>query len=398
MCHSSLDRSNLSNAQTGGLSKDLGMVGNQFNLVLAYYFIPFCIFGPPVGMLAKQVSAKYAVPCKMIGFGTASLATSFDTNFGQLVACRIIIAIFEAGFLTTCLLSVHLVYSQRDCIENRDILRLSRDILCLWRVDLLRDEHPKRLVSPGRGKDVGEARILAEAEGLSNTFSWSEAFLKFRSPHPYIRILIAITYSTLLTSSSFLAIVVPRLDFSTIKTNLYTVAPSLVAAVFLLAASCFSDHFCERGIHMAVSLLISIIGYTLLITVDLKNVGLTYFAIFMATVGAYPMSPTNNAWIESNITNLNTRAFTNALLMTIANTAGLISSNIMISSEALHYVTSCRINLGAAALCLITSVAYSLWMRWENRSRNRIQGLAEQESPQTRGVHGTKDPRFRFYP
>lgn len=36
---------------------------------------------------------------------------------------------------------------------------------------------------------------------------------------------------------------------------------------------------------MTVSLLISIIGYVLLITVDLGNVALTYFAIFMTTVG-----------------------------------------------------------------------------------------------------------------
>jgi hypothetical protein len=36
---------------------------------------------------------------------------------------------------------------------------------------------------------------------------------------------------------------------------------------------------------MAVALVISIVGYTLLITLDLSSVGLTYFAIFMTTVG-----------------------------------------------------------------------------------------------------------------
>jgi hypothetical protein len=46
-----------------------------------------------------------------------------------------------------------------------------------------------------------------------------------------------------------------------------------------------SDHFRERGIHMVVSLAISVIGYILLITVNLDNIGLTYFAIFMTTVG-----------------------------------------------------------------------------------------------------------------
>lgn len=36
---------------------------------------------------------------------------------------------------------------------------------------------------------------------------------------------------------------------------------------------------------MVISLAISVIGYILLITVNLDNIGLTYFAIFMTTVG-----------------------------------------------------------------------------------------------------------------
>jgi MFS family permease len=98
--HSSLDRSNLSNAHTAGLVQDLNMSGNQFSLALTYYFIPFCICGPPAGMLSKQFSAKYSIPVMMLGFGAASLATSFVTNFGQLVACRCLVGVFEAGFLT----------------------------------------------------------------------------------------------------------------------------------------------------------------------------------------------------------------------------------------------------------------------------------------------------------
>jgi hypothetical protein len=65
----------------------------------------------------------------------------------------------------------------------------------------------------------------------------------------------------------------------------YTVAPSLVAAVFLTLVSYSSDRFRERGLHMAVALIISIIGYTLLIKIDLDRVGVTYFAIFLTTVG-----------------------------------------------------------------------------------------------------------------
>lgn len=98
--NSSLDRSNISNAHTAGLVQDLNLTGNQFNQVLTYYFIPFCLCGPPAGMLSKQFSAKYAIPFMMFGFGIASLCTAFVKNFAQLVACRCVVGLFEAGFLT----------------------------------------------------------------------------------------------------------------------------------------------------------------------------------------------------------------------------------------------------------------------------------------------------------
>jgi len=71
-------------------------------------------------------------------------------------------------------------------------------------------------------KNVAEARILAEsAEALENHFSWKEALSEWRTPHPYVRIIVAITYSTLLTSNNnFLAIIVGRLGYDTVKTNL----------------------------------------------------------------------------------------------------------------------------------------------------------------------------------
>jgi hypothetical protein len=71
-------------------------------------------------------------------------------------------------------------------------------------------------------KEVAEARILQDSvQSLSNNFSWKEALSEFRTVHPYIRVIIAITYSTLLTSNNnFLAIIVGRLGFSTVKTNL----------------------------------------------------------------------------------------------------------------------------------------------------------------------------------
>jgi predicted MFS family arabinose efflux permease len=52
-------------------------------------------------MITKRVTARYSLSGMMVLFGTASAATASAKNFGGLLACRIMVGIFEAGFLTS---------------------------------------------------------------------------------------------------------------------------------------------------------------------------------------------------------------------------------------------------------------------------------------------------------
>lgn len=98
LLHSSLDRSNLGNAKTAGLAEDLNLKGNQYSLVLTFYYV---VFGPPAGLITKAISAKYSVSSMMLFFGTESAATAAVKSFGGLLACRMRVGLFEAGFLTS---------------------------------------------------------------------------------------------------------------------------------------------------------------------------------------------------------------------------------------------------------------------------------------------------------
>lgn len=98
---SSLDRSNLSNAHTANLEKDLGLVGNQYNQVLTYYQIPFVVFGPFATLCTKRFGAKWSITTMLLGFGSASLATGWVKHFHTLVVCRVFVGLFESGFLAS---------------------------------------------------------------------------------------------------------------------------------------------------------------------------------------------------------------------------------------------------------------------------------------------------------
>lgn len=217
----------------------------------------------------------------MVGFGAASLATSFVNDFGQLIACRCIVGIFEAGFLTTQvpmqplksqLMNYSAVYYLSLWYTRKEIaLRIGifysalvassafgglisygvfqmkntgkRQWFYLFIIEgsltmifglitlivIPKDIRSCHFLTDAE-KKVAEDRILLDSvQSLSNKFSWSEALSEFRTVHPYIRIIIGITYSTLLNSNTnFLAIIVGRLGYNTVKTNLVSACNSLL--------------------------------------------------------------------------------------------------------------------------------------------------------------------------
>lgn len=164
-------------------------------------------------------------------------------------------------------------------------------------------------------KEVAEARMQLEfMQNRSGKWVWSEAISEFKTIHGWARVVIAFSVGILPNASAnFLAIMTVRLGYSVTKTNLvsaiilptdskvspgfvslmltgesqkYTVAPAMTAAVFLLIFAYSSDYFRERGFHMTVPLVLSLVGYAILLGADIeKEKGTGYLAIFFCTIG-----------------------------------------------------------------------------------------------------------------
>ncbi|CAI6070555.1 unnamed protein product [Clonostachys chloroleuca] len=429
----SLARSNIANANTAGLTKDLHLQGNQFNQALTYYQIPFIIFGPLVTMLTKQFGAKITIPVMMIGFGTPSLATAFVHNFGELVACRVLVGVFESGFLASVIYYLSLWYTRTELASRIRIFyaaltsssafggllafgmfQLNSDKYFQWSYLFILEGSLSLfwailtfLVLPRQTstawflskqeRDIAAARLAQDSVASAESkFNLKESFSEFFTVHGYIRIVISFISGTILTSNAnFLAMIVRRLGFNVIKTNLYTVAPALTGAVFLVAWCKLSDRLRERGFHMAASAIVSLIGYVILSTIDTNNTSVLYFAMFLCTIGAYPATPIGSTWMLSNIPNLNARAMTSGLYISFANCAGLLSSNIYHEWESPRYQTSLSTNIGMSIALITITSSYGLWMRWENKRRDNATGLSLDEST-SGGINNARDPRFRF--
>lgn len=126
-----------------------------------------------------------------------------------------------------------------------------------------------------REKDVARLRILRDGSSATDTAFNPKTFFKpLRDWRFYVFASIALCYGVAASvASNFLTQIIQRFGYSTVKTNLYTVAPYACGTLAMLFTAYSSDHFRERGFHLASSLVLVMIGCILLICLPLSSTG-----------------------------------------------------------------------------------------------------------------------------
>ena len=94
----SLDKSNLGNAKTAGLEKTLKLKGDQYNIILSVFFVPYVLTAPFLGIAGKKYGPSRILPCMMFFFGCFTLLVVAVKNFGGLMAIRWFLGMSESAF------------------------------------------------------------------------------------------------------------------------------------------------------------------------------------------------------------------------------------------------------------------------------------------------------------
>lgn len=94
----SLDKSNLGNAKTAGLEKSLNLTGNQYNVILSVFFVPYVLTAPVLGIIGKKYGPSRVLPVMMICFGIVTTMVVVVQNFEGLMAIRWFLGMSESAF------------------------------------------------------------------------------------------------------------------------------------------------------------------------------------------------------------------------------------------------------------------------------------------------------------
>lgn len=253
---------------------------------------------------------------------------------------------------------------------------------------------------------IARSRHLRDGSGkVEEAFRLGDCFGTWKDPTFAVWCVIALTYPVAFsTTANFLPLILRRLNFSTVLTNLLTVPPNLVGFVVLLAVTRSSDRRRERAWHIVGALLLSLVGLVLLAAVppgtSSRDVGAAYFACFLLCGGAYVPSCLVHSWHNNNNVNETSRAATTGLLVGLGNLGGVISGATFRTTYAPRYVPCLVATAACNVTCICFTLAMGMWMRRENATRDREQGVslrAGDVDMSDMSELGTKDPRWRYF-
>ncbi|KAG6354935.1 hypothetical protein INS49_004016 [Diaporthe citri] len=300
----SIDRSNLGNAETDGMGDDLHFVGQEYSLLVLLFYIPNGLCDLPLNMLTKRFSGKIMLPLLMTGWGAMSMLQAACTSFAGILVVRLILAALEAGFFAGAVFYLTLFYTRgelgfRIALFFGSALLAAFSGLLAFGVFQIRESHVKGwmwlfIIEGGmtvimgivafwwlpatpatawflteEEKAMAKMRQLRDGSGqVGETFTLKDCFRSWNDRKFAVWCIISFTYPVAFaTTANFLPLILKRLGYTTVITNLLTVPPNVVGFLVLLAVTRSSDKNRERSFHIIGALLLSLVGLIILAAV-----------------------------------------------------------------------------------------------------------------------------------
>ncbi|RHZ55314.1 allantoate permease family MFS transporter [Aspergillus thermomutatus] len=428
-----LDRINIGNARLMGLEKDLGMTGHEYNIALFVFFIPYILFEVPSNMLLKKMKPSWWLSGIMFAWGILTVCQGVTKSFRGLVVCRVLIGVFEAGFMPGSVYLINMYYRRHElqwrlnvffsasicagallayAINNMDgvagysgwrwifileglativVAVIAKFIVVDWpETATFLTEDERALLLRRLSEDQGEARMdRLDKKSLRRAFSDPKIYL---GPLMYFGIV-----NTGYAVSFFTPTILNQLGWTAVRAQVMSIPVYCVAMVITLSAAYASDRLRHRYLFTLAGCLIATMGYVILLCQASVPVGARYFAVFAITGGGYLTQPILMGWLSNNMAGHYKQSIASAMQIGFGNCGGLVASNIFFKEEAPRYTTGYGVSLGMTWICGAACALFLTYLVRENRLRDAGRREWRLELPQEEVENlGDDHPAFRF--
>ncbi|KAF9269417.1 MFS general substrate transporter [Marasmius fiardii PR-910] len=432
-----LDRSNLGNARLQGLDKDVlggDPTGVLFDWVTSAFYFTYILVQIPATIMSKLFQPRVWLACSAIGWGLCSTLMSTGFDFGGLMATRVFLGVFEAGFGPAIPVYFSLFYTKSEMglrmaywfgfaavagafggiiafgvgvanigISNWRLLFIVEGIpailLGIATLFLLPNRPETTSYLNEREREIAMARVnRATSAEVGQSVNKAHIGLAFRDWRIYVGGVIYFGLNASLASTSaFLPTLNTTFGFSPAKAQLMTVPPYAVAAVVLTALSAVSDYLQSRGIFMMIATAIGGVGYLILLVVP-TNLHARYFATFCITSGTYTGIGIIIAWFAHNLGSETKKATGIPMFMAIGQCGSVLGSHLLPKIEGPRYIKGFAVCCALEFLATLCSFVLTVSYRMDNARRNKKYGVPAAHERVDVSELADKAPAFRYVP
>ncbi|KIR55946.1 high-affinity nicotinic acid transporter [Cryptococcus gattii Ru294] len=435
---SSLDKSNLGNAKTLGMIKDIGgdKTGDKYALLNALYYVSYAPFMVPLALLGKRTRmAKLLAICALC-WGIAATCFAAVRNFSGAYACRFIIGLGEAGFVPLIQVYLSRFYTRRQLgtrvgiwlamapmggffngIIAYGVSFINSRHLESWRILFLIEGGATFLIAVIAfimlPEDIVRCRWLSQRQKdyliyerslsmapESNGVNWKHVmgtFIRWQQIVPvFINMCQQITGALF---SAFLPTFLSENGFQGANAQIATLAPYGSAAVCMIIASIISDRYRNRGWPTQFGWWLSIVAFGIYLGAPYTNRSARIAALVLGETGHYIATPLIVTWTANNAGSESRRAVAVPLAVSCAQAVAVGSGYLFPARDKPVYKMGSAVVLGLSIAGSLFTFLYQGLIWRENRKRDKAEGgppapdfIAETN------VHADDAPGFRYMP
>lgn len=144
--------------------------------------------------------------------------------------------------------------------------------------------------------------------------------------------------------------------------------PYVLAAITTVAAGFMSDRLQKRGIVAIIFATIGALGFIMLTVTKIP--GVNYTGMFFAAAGVYPLIPVVVSWGSNNCGGSLKKGVATAIIVSVGNAGGVISSFIYPATDKPRYFKGHSINIAYCAFVVFSAAFMSWYLDNQNKKKD----------------------------
>ncbi|SPO25664.1 related to allantoate permease [Ustilago trichophora] len=408
-----LDRSAIGNARLYGLEKELKLTSEQYNLALTVFFFPYALFEVPSNILLKRLRPSIWFPIITILVGICMISQGLVHNYQGLLLARFFLGVTEAGLFPGANFLISGWYKRSEfglrasiffsaatisgafggllafAINKMDgtggysgwrwifiiigLVTFLAGVLSFWFcVDF--PDTAKFLSDSERRAVIYRLQSDQQFSAAGEGFKWSNVWKAFLDWKTYVGLgAYAGCVGPLYAFSLFTPTIVKALNprYTANVANLISIPVYIVACLFTVVVGFCADRTSRRTLYSIALSTMGVIGYVILIANDPKTKpGVSYFGVYLAALGIYPMISNTIAIVAGNSEGAYVRSVVTGVVISFGNINGAVSSNIYPKKTGPRFIMGHAVVLAYIVIGIISNTIFYFGLQYENRQRD----------------------------